>query len=216
MALARELGGAVALALGRADTVAGRPVAERVEELAWLPAAGLVLGSIVGLVGSVLSPPWAGLVGALLLAAAHGAPRRRLLRGGAALVSALALLSLTPAARLLALVVAPMLARWAVVVQCYGGRAAPDAAGIATLAGRARFREFGIASVTALATTLVLLDAVGLAIAVTCALATLAIRVLAYRRAAGLGDDALEATAALVEALAILLLASIGSLLGPR
>jgi hypothetical protein len=214
MALARELGGAVALALGRADGAAGRPVAERVEELAWLPAAGLVLGTIVGLVGSASPAPWAGLVGALLLAAAHGTPRRWLLRGGAALVSAAALLSLTPAARMLALVVAPMLARWAVVVQCYGGRAAPDAAGIATLAGRAQFREFGIASVTALATTLVLLDAVGLAIVLACALATLAIRVLAYRRAAGLGDDALEATAALVEALAMLLLASIGSLLG--
>jgi hypothetical protein len=124
------------------------------------------------------------------------------------------LLSLTPAARLLALVLAPMLARWAVVVQCYGGRAAPDAAGIAALAGCARFREFAIASVTALATTLVLLDAVGLAIAVACALATLAIRVLAYRRAAGLGDDALEATATVVETLVILLLSSIGSVLG--
>ena len=216
MALARELGGAVALALGRADVVADRAVAERVEELAWLPAVGLAVGAIAGIVASAAPPPSAGLAGAVLLAAAHGRPRRWLLRTGAALASAMALLSLTPAARMLALVVAPMLARWAVVVQCYGGRAAPDAAGIATLAGRARFREFGIASVTALGTTLVLLDAVGLAIAVACALATLAVRVLAYRRAAGLGDDALEATAVLVETLAILLLSSFGSILGPR
>ena len=69
---------------------------------------------------------------------------------------------------------------------------------------------------TALGTTLILLDAVGLAIAVACILATLAIRVLAYRRAGGLGDGALEATIAVVETLALLLLSSIGSLLGPR
>jgi len=66
------------------------------------------------------------------------------------------------------------------------------------------------------AVTLVLLDAVGLAIAVACALATLAIRVLAYRRSAGLGDDALETTGVVVETLTILLLASIGAILGPR
>ena len=216
MALARELGGAVALALGRADVVAGRPVADRVEELAWLPAAGLFLGGIVGVVDSAVPAPWSGLVGAILLAVAHGPPRRWGLRVGAVLASAAALLTVAPAARMLALVVAPMLARWAVVVQCYGGRAAPDAAGIAALAGRARFREFAVASVTALVITLVLLDAVGLAIAVACALATLAIRVLAYRRAAGLGEAALEATATVVETLVIVLLSSIGSILGPR
>ena len=216
MALADQLRGAVALAVGRGDVVAGRPVAERVEELAWLPAAGLLLGGVVGAVDSVAPSPWSGIAGALLLAAAHGWPRRRLLRAGAALVSAGALLTLTPAARILALAIAPMLARWAVVVQCYGGRGAPGATGIAALVGRVGFREFGLASVTALAVTLVLLDAVGLAIAVACALTTLAIRVLAYRRAAGLGDDALETTAVVVETLAILLLASIGAILGPR
>ena len=39
---------------------------------------------------------------------------------------------------------------------------------------------------------------------------------LAYRRAGGLGNGALEATIAIVETLTILLLASIGSVLGPR
>jgi len=134
----------------------------------------------------------------------------------AALVSAAALAGMAPPARTLALVVAPMLARWAAVVQCYGGLPRPGATGMALLAGRARFREFGIASVTALGTTLILLDAVGLAIGVASILAIIAIRMLAYRRAGGLGNGALEATIAIVETLTILLLASIGSVLGPR
>jgi hypothetical protein len=107
---------------------------------------------------------------------------------------------MAPPARTLALVVAPMLARWAAVVQCYGGLPRPGATGMALLAGRARFREFGIASVTALGTTLILLDAVGLAIG----------RRVHPRDArdplpaptdapAGLGDGALEATIPVVE-----------------
>jgi hypothetical protein len=166
-----------------------------------------------------IAPAASPLVAALLLAAAHGPARRWPVRAGAALASASALLFLAPAGRTLAIAVAPMLARWATVVQCYGGRAAPGATGLAALAGRARFREFAIASVTALGTTLVLLDAVGLAIAVACALVSVAIRVLAYRRgdaASGLGDDALETTVTVVEVLALALLSSIGAVLGPR
>src|SRR5690349_574641 len=186
MALARELGGAGAFALGRPALVADWPVAERVPALAWLPAAGLAVGGIAALVSGApgpLGPVPAALAGTLVLAVAHGRPRRWDVRLVAAIVSAAALAGTAPSARTLALVVAPMLARWAAVVQCYGGLPRRDATGMALLAGRARFREFGIASVTALATTLVLLDAVGLAIAVACILATLAIRVLAYRRA---------------------------------
>jgi len=219
MALARELVGAGAFALGRPALVADWPAAERVPALAWLPAAGLMVGGIAALVGRAadsLGPVPAALTSALVLAIAHGRPRRWDIRLVAALVSAAALAGMAPPARTLALVVAPMLARWAAVVQCYGGLPHPGSTGMALLAGRARFREFGIASVTALGTTLILLDAVGLAIAVACIVATLAIRVLAYRRAAGLGDGALEATLAVVETLAILLLSSIGSILGPR
>lgn len=219
MALARELGGAGAFALGRPALVADWPAAERVPALAWLPAAGLAVGGMAALVAraaGLLGPVPAVLTSTFVLAIAHGRARRWPLRIVAATVSAAALAAMAPPARTLALVVAPMLARWAAVVQCYGGVPRPGATGMALLAGRARFREFGIASVTALGTTLILLDAVGLAIAVACILATLAIRVLAYRRAGGLGDGALEATIAVVETLALLLLSSIGSLLGPR
>ena len=107
-----------------------------------------------------------------------------------------------------------MLARWASVVQCYGGTALAGTTGLAALAGRARFREFAIASVTALGTTLAVLDAVGLAIAVACALVTLGVRLVAYRRRGGIDDAAMSATSALVETSALVLLAWVGSLLG--
>jgi len=219
MALARELGGAGALALGRPGLVDGWPATERIPALAWMPAAGLLVGGVAALVGRAagsFGPVPAALMSALVLAIAQGGPRRWDLRLGTAAVSAAALAGMAAPARTLALVVAPMLARWAAVVQCYGGLPSPGATGMALLAGRARFREFGIASVTALGTALIVLDAVGLAIAVACILATLTIRVLSYRRAGGLGEGALEATIAVVETLAIVLLSSLGSLLGSR
>src|SRR5262249_58310415 len=72
-----------------------------------------------------------------------------------------ALLRVPEAARPVALVLAPMLGRWAVVVQCYGG--APGAArGLAAaLVGRARLREFGWASTAAFVVTLAVLGAPG-------------------------------------------------------
>ena len=219
MDLASELRTAGALALGRVASVADRPAAERGAGLAWLPAAGLVVGVVAASAATVatrLAPAAGAVAGAAVLALALGPPRRPALRLAVAGVELVALLAMTPAARAIALVVAPMLARWAAVVQCYGGVAAPGAAGLAALAGRARFREFGIASVTALGTSLVLLDAVGLAVAGASALVTMAIRILAYRRKSGIDDDALNATSALVETSALVLLASIELLLGRR
>jgi hypothetical protein len=218
MRLVRELATAAALAVGRPALVVDRPVHERVQALAWLPSAGLVVGAVAAAAAAVAARFGSGaaaVLGAGILAVALGPPRRPLLRTAAAVSEALALLAMTPAARTIALVLAPMLARWAVVVQCYGGVPPAGATGVATLAGRARFREFAIASVSALGTTLVLLDAVGLAVAACCALVTVAIRVLAYRRAGRIGDEAtLDATSALVETSALVMLASIDALLG--
>src|SRR5262245_56305385 len=112
------------------------------------------------------------------------------------------------AARTVALVLAAALGRWAVVVQFYGGR--PASGGDATpLVGRARFREFGIASVTAIGGALVALDAVGLVAVVTSALATVALRTLAYRRAGGLGLAALDWTETVVEATTLAVVAAV-------
>jgi cobalamin synthase len=218
MALAREIGGAGAFALGRPALVAAWPASDRIPALAWLPAVGLGVGAAAAAVAHAVEPLGTGpaaLAAALALSIAHGPPRRWDVRLAGATVSAAALAGLAPAARALALVVAPMLARWAAVVQCYGGVPRPGADGLAALAGRARFREFAIASVTALGTSLVVLDAVGLALAAVCALVTMALRVGAYRKAGGIGDETLDATSALVETSALVLLVWIGSVLGP-
>jgi len=218
MGLARELGAAGALAIGRAALVAGLPAHERAQGLAWLPVVGLLVGVLAALVAGVAERLGFGAVavvlGATVLHAARGSSPYRALHIGATVVEALALLAAAPAVRTMALVVAPMLARWACVVQCYGGAPRAGTTGLASLAGRARFREFAIASVSALGTSLVLLDAVGLAVAAACALVTMTIRVLAYRRGRGIDDGTLDTTNALVETSALVLLASIGSMLG--
>jgi cobalamin synthase len=213
---AGQLRVAAALAVGRATLVEAQPVSERVEGLAWLPLVGLAVGSaaaIVASAGAFGGAPVAAVAGALVLGLGRGDGGRRPIALIAGAVQAAALVTAPAAVRVTALVAAPMLARWACVVQCYGGRPGRDATGLAALAGRARFREFAVASVTALGAMLGLLDAVGLAVVVACALLTLAIRVVAYRRAGGLDDGALNATSALVETSALVLLSWIGSLL---
>ena len=78
MALARELGGAGAFALGRPALVADWSAAERVPALAWLPAAGLAVGGMAALAAraaGLLGPVAAALTSALVLAIAHGRPR---------------------------------------------------------------------------------------------------------------------------------------------
>jgi hypothetical protein len=106
-----------------------------------------------------------------------------------------------------------MLGAWAIVVQCYGGRASPGASGDAGLIGRARFREFGSASVVALGLTLALGEAVGLVVALVAALTTLGVRVWAYASRGGLDGPLLATSRELVEtavlgALALLVLAA--------
>src|SRR5881396_3625064 len=74
---------------------------------------------------------------------------------GAALAArAAAAAILPPPARTTALLLAPLLGAWAVVVECYGGVPTHASGTAAALVGRARFREFGWASVTALGMTL--------------------------------------------------------------
>jgi cobalamin synthase len=217
MSLGDEIAVAAAFAVGRDRRVAGRTLSDRVQGLAWLPAVGAGVGLAAALAATVagtIAPAWAAALAAVLVlrlaGGASAAEPREIVAG---LVQWLALVTLAPAARSVALVVAPMLGRWAGVVQCYGGTALPQATGMAALAGRARFREFAIASVMALGTALAALDAVGLAVAVACALITLGVRRVAYRRRGGIDDGAMNATSALVETSALVMLASFGVLL---
>jgi len=183
----------------------------RVAGLAWLPLVGALIGlaaAIAGAVGAMLTP-LAGAAAAVV-ALELSAGRRPTPAGGvAAVVKAVALLAV-PDGRAwgVALVLAAALARWAVVVQCYGGRPASgdDAS---PLVGRARFREFGIASLSAIGGALVALDALGLLAVLASAAATVALRALAYRRGPGLTQARLEGTETVVEAVVLVVLAAV-------
>jgi len=111
-----------------------------------------------------------------------------------------------------ALLVAPMLGTWAVVVECYGG--VPTHAGgiAAALVGRARFREFGWASVTALGITLALGEPIGLVLVLAASLATVAMRVYAYGRLGGLTGRLLAASREVVETVVFLTLGALAQL----
>jgi len=129
----------------------------------------------------------------------------------------LLVLALTAAARLgawrtIALLVAPMLARWSVVVQCHGGTPGYARGPAAALVGRARSREFGWASVTAIGTTLALADGVGLAVVLAAALATIGLRLKLNHRLAGLPGRLVAATGALVETVVLVMLAVVAQL----
>lgn len=121
---------------------------------------------------------------------------------------------LPPSARLIALAVAPMLGAWAIVVQCYGGSPAHARGPAAALVGRARFREFGWASLTALGVTLGLGEAIGLVVVLVASLTTVGLRLYAYRRLGGLTGRLLAATRELVETLVLATLGLLACLRG--
>jgi cobalamin synthase len=217
MRVFRELMAAFGLGTGAVSLARDVPRETLVAGLAWLPVVGGAIGASAAVATSIaapLGPTVAALAGFVVLSGLDGRWRRGTVAVVAAAVSAAALVAMRPAGRPAALLVAPMLARWSVVVQCYGGAPVAAATGRSVLVGRARFREFAWASLTALGTALVLLDAVGLLVAVVTALVTLGVRVVAYRRSRGLDGGTLDATSALVETSALVMLASIGRVLG--
>lgn len=217
MAVADEVAAAIGLGTGARAAARDRPLAVRVAALAWLPAVGLVLGGAAALGGHAArgAGPWGtAALAVAVLGGLDGRWRTGALGVGRTVVELCAVAALPAPARAAGLLVAPALGRWALVVQCYGGLPAPGEEGLAALAGRARFREFGWASVTALGTTLALLDAAGLVVVVLGALATLGLRVAAYRRAGTMTATALDATGAVVEAGSLAVLAALGAALG--
>src|SRR5262245_6508208 len=115
--------------------------------------------------------------------------------------------TLPASARTPALVFAPMLGAWAVTVQCYGGLPTHARGPAAAVVGRARFREFGWASVVALGVVLAAADAVGLVVALAAALTTVGLRVYAHHRLGGLTGRLLLATRELVETVVLVVLA---------
>jgi hypothetical protein len=191
----------------------GAATPDGVAALAWLPLVGAGMGA------AALAVAWAfdglghGLASGLavaVLTACWWRIRRSSLGAGAAVVGALletaAVASLPPSARALALGLAPIFAGWAMVVQCYGGAPVERTSPWGPLVGRARFREFGWASVTTFGGALVALDAVGLVVAIVAAIVTVGIRGWTYRHG-GMSARDVVATGLTVEVTVLLVLA---------
>jgi len=205
-----EARAAIGLGTRWSGAAAGLPPHVQAGALAWLPLAGAVVGAIAALVTFGLQRVDASLAAVAGVAVLEGLAGRR--RGLGALATGLvklaSVLALPVAARLLPMVLAPVLGRWSVVVQCYGGKPAAGS-DPSPFVGRARFREFGWASVIAIGAALVCADALGLLVVVVVAAATVGLRVVAYRRAGGLRRADLERTDAVAEALVLAVLAAI-------
>src|SRR5262245_9164956 len=172
--------------------------------LVLLPLAGLGQGAIAAwLARALTSTPWAGaLVGLGVLEAAAGLrPSRGLLRaggsplpGGLLAIGTLAvrgwgLATLEEPGRAWALMLAPLLGRWALVVQCYGR----------TGAGSVGFTGFAWASVLALGATQAIGGGVGVLLVLVVGLVTVGARVVVHRHLGGFTRALLWATDALVE-----------------
>ncbi len=105
--------------------------------------------------------------------------------------------------RAAALLLAPMLGRWAIVVLAFGSLPArPDGVGF-TMVRSLTFREFGIATVVALWVTLAATAARGLVAALVVASVTIGCRILTHRKLGGVTGDALGAIAEVTEALVL-------------
>jgi cobalamin synthase len=108
-----------------------------------------------------------------------------------------------------ALLFAPMLGRWAMVVCAYGARDAARPGTGAKFHRELGFREFGWTSALALGLLLGALEAVGVAVAVAAASAAVALRLFWHRRRGGVSWEAVGATGEAVEATVLLVLAAV-------
>jgi cobalamin synthase len=180
----------------------GSPRVTEPGALAWYPVVGLGIGALAAFVTRLL--PSAGAVAGVgvleVLGGGRPAPRGLPVALATLALELGAACALPAAARPVAFLLAPMLGRWALVVQSYGGS---PARGV----GKAGFREFGVASTIAFAVTLALGQAIGLVLLVVAALETIALRVVIYRCLGTLTPGALGATGAAVEAGVLLVLA---------
>jgi cobalamin synthase len=224
VAIADEMRAAAGAVFGLGAVARDLPREAQVGGLVFYPFAGAGVGILAAAVAALASPlgrlaAATAAVGALA-GASGGRTVRSLARAGGssagvALATAVvaaklwAVWRLPGGARAVALVLAAMLGRWAVVVQCYGGTSVSGATLPARLVGRARLREFGWASAVAFATTLAALDAVGLVVLLAATLTTVGIRIAAYRRAAGVRGPVLDVSLELVETMVLLVLAAL-------
>ncbi len=201
----------------------GGPRAPLGESALFFPLVGLGLGAVLvgvdhALDGLAPTPRNAAVI-AVLVAATGARPLRELARGTGTLVSGhgavraaavalvtvakvAALAAVAPALRATALLLAPMLARWSIVVFAFGSRARPGGSR-SPLLGAITFREFGLASVSALAIALIVADARALAAILVIAGFTIVVRLVAHRSLRGVDGDLAGAVGEVSEALAL-------------
>ncbi len=109
------------------------------------------------------------------------------------------------AARPVALLFAPMLASWAVVVLAVGARDAETPGRKFNTA--INFREFAVTSVFAFVVVFTIAEALGIVVVLAVAAATLMLRLVAHRRYGGVGEQVLSASARAIELFVLLLFA---------
>ncbi len=180
----------------------------------FFPLVGLLHGAVLAGLNWLMTGrlhPW--MVATVLVATWEvlGWNRERLstLAGRAAWVAAplAKIVCLTAAARArpAALLFAPMLARWCMVVLATGERDA--GAPMRKFNPSITFREFALTSVFSFALLLALADAIGILVVVSVSAATLAVRLLAHRWVGGVTWAFLSASARGMEVLVLLLFA---------
>jgi len=115
-----------------------------------------------------------------------------------------------------ALLLGPMLSRWACVVMAYSSRPA-RAEGLGTMFVRGtQFREFGLASVFTLAVVFSLMEVLGLLVFVPLAALILGFTLYCNRRLGGVTGDTLGALGELVETAALCLFVLLEAAVSPR
>src|SRR4029077_1571341 len=148
---------AVGAVFGLGGVARDLPREAQVGGLVFYPLAGAAIGGLAAAAAALLSPlgplPAPVAAGALRAGASGGQTVRSLARAGSGTggrlaravlvvgvvaVKIWAVWRIPDGARSVALVLAAMLGRWAVVVQCYGGTPVPRAEGSGRLVGRAR------------------------------------------------------------------------------
>jgi adenosylcobinamide-GDP ribazoletransferase len=114
-----------------------------------------------------------------------------------------------------ALLIAPVLGRWALVVLAHGARPVRGGTAAVLQLGRVTFREFAWSSVMAFAITLSLADAVGLVFVIVAAAIATGIRLVAYARCGAMSVDVLGAGVETVETAVLAVAALVSAAAGP-
>jgi hypothetical protein len=199
-----ELRDAARLLPSAADRTDLRPGA-----LAWLPFAAAGLGLVAALVAFGLGR-WSALLGGgaglIVLRTIEGGRPGGRVGLGLLVLEALALLGVPTPVQVVALALAPVLGAWSRVVQCHGGRLPSGLAG-PSMVGRASFREFGWASVTAIGGALACFDALGLVAVLGAVVPTLTLRLTLHARHGGMPPWGPALSARVAEAVVIVVVA---------